>query len=50
MVIFTTHNSKKVLKLRVAKFGATLVDWKVDDNSIIFVSPNAVFDGKKAIR
>jgi len=35
---------------KVAKFGATLVDWKVDDNSIIFVSPNAVFDGKKAIR
>eukprot|EP00088_Acartia_fossae_P057075 TRINITY_DN6652_c0_g1_i1.p1 TRINITY_DN6652_c0_g1~~TRINITY_DN6652_c0_g1_i1.p1 ORF type:complete len:289 (-),score=46.86 TRINITY_DN6652_c0_g1_i1:166-987(-) len=35
---------------KIAKFGATLVDWKVDSNPVIFVSPNAVLDGKKAIR
>jgi len=35
---------------RIYKFGATLTEWKVGDREIIFVSPNAVFDGKKAIR
>jgi len=35
---------------KIAKFGATLVEWKVEEQPIIFVSPNAVFDGKKAIR
>jgi len=35
---------------KIAKFGATLVDWTVDKQPIIFVSPNAVYDGKKAIR
>jgi D-hexose-6-phosphate mutarotase len=31
-------------------FGATLTSWKVDGTELIFVSPNAVFDNKKAIR
>jgi len=35
---------------RIHKFGATITDWKIDDEQIIFVSPNAIFDGKKAIR
>jgi len=35
---------------RVHLFGATITSWKVEDEDIIFVSPKAVFDGKKAIR
>jgi glucose-6-phosphate 1-epimerase len=30
--------------------GATLTSWKVDGEELTFVSRNAVFDGKKAIR
>ena len=35
---------------RIYKFGATITDWSIGDKKIIFVSPKAVFDGKKAIR
>lgn len=31
-------------------FGATLVSWKVDGEEVLFVSKDAVFDNKKAIR
>ena len=36
--------------VRVSLFGATLTSWQVEGTELIFVSPNAVFDDKKAIR
>jgi len=35
---------------RVYLFGATLTSWQVEGTELIFVSPKAVFDNKKAIR
>ena len=35
---------------RIYKFGATLTEWRVGEKEIIFLSPKAVMDGKKAIR
>lgn len=35
---------------RVHLFGATLTSWQVEGTELIFVSPKAVFDNKKAIR
>jgi len=40
----------KTSSCRIYKFGATITDWSIGDKKIIFVSPKAVFDGKKAIR
>jgi len=37
-------------KAVIHKFGATITSWKVKGQELIFVSPKAIFDGKKAIR
>jgi len=34
----------------IALYGATLTSWKVKGEQLIFVSPNAILDGSKAIR
>jgi len=35
---------------KIHLFGATLTSWTVDNNELIFVSKNAIFNNKKAIR
>jgi D-hexose-6-phosphate mutarotase len=42
--------NKLSILARVYLFGATLTSWQVEGTELIFVSPKAVFDNKKAIR